>query len=91
MSVFRDVQQAAPVAVFKLTQDFNNDPFPNKVNLGVGGELARRVSHGNGYQEQRARGSGSARRIKGPKRLMSPVQEFTVNLLFYTSNTCKCI
>uniref|UniRef100_A0A3P9HHQ6 Aspartate aminotransferase n=1 Tax=Oryzias latipes TaxID=8090 RepID=A0A3P9HHQ6_ORYLA len=36
MSVFRDVQQAAPVAVFKLTQDFNNDPFPNKVNLGVG-------------------------------------------------------
>lgn len=42
MSVFRDVQQAAPVAVFKLTQDFNNDPFPNKVNLGVGGKLARR-------------------------------------------------
>ncbi|PWA25654.1 hypothetical protein CCH79_00001642 [Gambusia affinis] len=36
MSVFCDVQQAAPVAVFKLTQDFNNDQFPNKVNLGVG-------------------------------------------------------
>uniref|UniRef100_A0A3B5PYW7 Aspartate aminotransferase n=1 Tax=Xiphophorus maculatus TaxID=8083 RepID=A0A3B5PYW7_XIPMA len=36
MSVFCDVQQAAPVAVFKLTQDFSNDEFPNKVNLGVG-------------------------------------------------------
>ncbi|XP_019222462.1 aspartate aminotransferase, cytoplasmic isoform X1 [Oreochromis niloticus] len=31
-----EVPQAAPVAVFKLTQDFNNDQFPNKVNLGVG-------------------------------------------------------
>ncbi|XP_026212619.1 aspartate aminotransferase, cytoplasmic [Anabas testudineus] len=36
MSVFADVPQTAPVAVFKLTQDFNNDPFPIKVNLGVG-------------------------------------------------------
>ncbi|KAM4599773.1 aspartate aminotransferase, cytoplasmic isoform 1-T1 [Fundulus diaphanus] len=36
MSVFCEVPLAAPVAVFKLTQDFNNDPFPNKVNLGVG-------------------------------------------------------
>ncbi|CAJ1067639.1 aspartate aminotransferase%2C cytoplasmic [Xyrichtys novacula] len=36
MSVFCEVPQAAPVAVFKLTQDFNNDQFPNKVNLGVG-------------------------------------------------------
>lgn len=39
MSVFGEVPQAAPVAVFKLTQDFNNDEFPNKVNLGVGGKL----------------------------------------------------
>nr|XP_015799824.2 aspartate aminotransferase, cytoplasmic [Nothobranchius furzeri] len=36
MSVFREVTLAAPVAVFKLTEDFNNDPFPDKVNLGVG-------------------------------------------------------
>ncbi|KAM8858492.1 aspartate aminotransferase, cytoplasmic [Spinachia spinachia] len=36
MSVFCEVPQAAPVAVFKLSQDFNNDQFPNKVNLGVG-------------------------------------------------------
>ncbi|XP_059928818.1 aspartate aminotransferase, cytoplasmic [Gadus macrocephalus] len=36
MSVFRDVTQAVPVAVFKLSQDFNNDQDPNKVNLGVG-------------------------------------------------------
>ncbi|KAM6916632.1 LOW QUALITY PROTEIN: aspartate aminotransferase, cytoplasmic [Xenentodon cancila] len=36
MSVFSEVPQAAPVAVFKLSQDFNNDQFPDKVNLGVG-------------------------------------------------------
>lgn len=36
MSVFCEVPQTAPVAVFKLTQDFSNDQFPNKVNLGVG-------------------------------------------------------
>lgn len=40
MSVFCEVPQAAPVAVFKLTQDFNNDQFPKKVNLGVGGKLS---------------------------------------------------
>lgn len=40
MSVFSEVPQAAPVAVFKLTQDFNNDQFPQKVNLGVGGKLS---------------------------------------------------
>lgn len=39
MSVFSEVAQAAPVAVFKLTQDFNNDQFAKKVNLGVGGKL----------------------------------------------------
>ncbi|XP_076020350.1 aspartate aminotransferase, cytoplasmic [Genypterus blacodes] len=36
MSVFSEIALAAPVAVFKLTQDFNNDSFPQKVNLGVG-------------------------------------------------------
>ncbi|XP_034464883.1 aspartate aminotransferase, cytoplasmic [Hippoglossus hippoglossus] len=36
MSVFSEVPQAAPVAVFKLSQDFNNDQCPDKVNLGVG-------------------------------------------------------
>lgn len=45
MSLFSEVPQAAPVAVFKLTQDFNNDQFPNKVNLGVGGKLCIVVSH----------------------------------------------
>uniref|UniRef100_A0A3B4A2P4 aspartate transaminase n=1 Tax=Periophthalmus magnuspinnatus TaxID=409849 RepID=A0A3B4A2P4_9GOBI len=37
MSVFTDVPQAPPVAVFKLTADFKDDPHPQKVNLGVGG------------------------------------------------------
>lgn len=51
MSVFCEVPQAAPVAVFKLSQDFNNDQFPNKVNLGVGGKLSTvslSLFHGNG-------------------------------------------
>lgn len=42
MSVFSEVPQAAPVAVFKLTNDFNNDQFPQKVNLGVGGKLSEK-------------------------------------------------
>uniref|UniRef100_A0A3B3T2Z6 Aspartate aminotransferase n=1 Tax=Paramormyrops kingsleyae TaxID=1676925 RepID=A0A3B3T2Z6_9TELE len=36
MSVFSEVPQAAPVAVFKLTADFREDTDPRKVNLGVG-------------------------------------------------------
>ncbi|KAF3688043.1 Aspartate aminotransferase, cytoplasmic [Channa argus] len=36
MSVFGDVPQAPPVAVFKLTADFREDNHPQKVNLGVG-------------------------------------------------------
>ncbi|KAG5855278.1 aspartate aminotransferase, cytoplasmic-like [Anguilla rostrata] len=36
MSVFSEVPQAAPVAVFKLTADFREDKDPHKVNLGVG-------------------------------------------------------
>ncbi|XP_051504436.1 aspartate aminotransferase, cytoplasmic-like [Myxocyprinus asiaticus] len=36
MSIFAEVPEAAPVAVFKLTADFREDQNPNKVNLGVG-------------------------------------------------------
>ncbi|KAM8841826.1 aspartate aminotransferase, cytoplasmic-like [Synchiropus picturatus] len=36
MSVFREVPQAPPVAVFQLTADFREDGHPQKVNLGVG-------------------------------------------------------
>uniref|UniRef100_A0A3P9IL12 Aspartate aminotransferase n=2 Tax=Oryzias TaxID=8089 RepID=A0A3P9IL12_ORYLA len=36
MSVFGEVPQAPPVAVFKLTADFREDSHPQKVNLGVG-------------------------------------------------------
>lgn len=38
MSIFSDVPQAPPVAVFKLTADFREDGHPQKVNLGVGGK-----------------------------------------------------
>uniref|UniRef100_A0A3P8YV32 Aspartate aminotransferase n=1 Tax=Esox lucius TaxID=8010 RepID=A0A3P8YV32_ESOLU len=36
MSLFGEVPQATPVAVFKVTNDFKEDPNPKKVNLGVG-------------------------------------------------------
>ncbi|KAK6328514.1 hypothetical protein J4Q44_G00004920 [Coregonus suidteri] len=36
MSLFGEVPQATPVAVFKLSNDFKEDPNPKKVNLGVG-------------------------------------------------------
>ncbi|XP_069545575.1 aspartate aminotransferase, cytoplasmic-like [Brachyistius frenatus] len=36
MSIFSDVPQAPPVAVFKLSADFREDGHPQKVNLGVG-------------------------------------------------------
>ncbi|XP_052006370.1 aspartate aminotransferase, cytoplasmic-like [Xyrauchen texanus] len=36
MSIFAEVPEAAPVAVFKLSADFREDQNPNKVNLGVG-------------------------------------------------------
>ncbi|XP_056442161.1 aspartate aminotransferase, cytoplasmic-like [Gadus chalcogrammus] len=36
MSIFSEVPQAPPVAVFKLTADFREDSHPQKVNLGVG-------------------------------------------------------
>ncbi|XP_056326524.1 aspartate aminotransferase, cytoplasmic [Danio aesculapii] len=36
MSIFGEVPQAAPVAVFKLTADFREDQDQKKVNLGVG-------------------------------------------------------
>ncbi|KAG5266329.1 hypothetical protein AALO_G00229780 [Alosa alosa] len=36
MSLFTEVPQAAPVAVFKLSADFRDDKDPRKVNLGVG-------------------------------------------------------
>lgn len=41
MSIFSDVPQAPPVAVFKLTADFREDDHPQKVNLGVGGKVER--------------------------------------------------
>lgn len=41
MSIFVDVPQAPPVAVFKLTADFREDDNLQKVNLGVGGKMVR--------------------------------------------------
>jgi len=36
MSVFSDVLQAPPIVVFALSQECNEDPHPNKVNLTIG-------------------------------------------------------
>ena len=38
MSWFANVEAAAPIEVFALTQAFNDDPHPQKVNLSVGGK-----------------------------------------------------
>lgn len=46
MSLFSDVPQAPPVAVFKLTADFREDSHPQKVNLGVGGKSRQQSANG---------------------------------------------
>lgn len=43
MSIFSEVPQAPPVAVFKLSADFREDSHPQKVNLGVGGKDANAI------------------------------------------------
>ncbi|MEQ2169310.1 hypothetical protein GOODEAATRI_023910 [Goodea atripinnis] len=45
MSLFSDVPQAPPVAVFKLTADFREDSHPQKVNLGVGGKSGQLLAN----------------------------------------------
>ena len=37
-SWFSNVDAAKPIEVFALTAAYNEDPHPNKVNLGVGGK-----------------------------------------------------
>ena len=38
-SRFSDLAQDPPIEVFELTRHFNEDSHPNKVNLGVGGNI----------------------------------------------------
>lgn len=40
-SCFSCVEQAPPVEVFALMKSFNDDPFPEKVNLGAGGQSSK--------------------------------------------------
>lgn len=37
-SIFGDLQVGPPIEVFALVRKFNEDPFPKKVNLSVGGK-----------------------------------------------------
>lgn len=37
-NIFENVELGPPIEVFQLTANFNKDPHPDKVNLGVGGE-----------------------------------------------------
>lgn len=37
-NIFANVELGPPIEVFQLTANFNKDPHPDKVNLGVGGE-----------------------------------------------------
>lgn len=38
-NIFANVDLGPPIEVFQLTANFNKDQHPDKVNLGVGGEL----------------------------------------------------
>lgn len=41
-NIFENVELGPPIEVFQLTANFNKDPHPDKVNLGVGGEFVIR-------------------------------------------------
>lgn len=41
-SIFDGIEQGPPIEVFALNKAFLEDNSPDKVNLGVGGELNRR-------------------------------------------------
>lgn len=43
-NIFENVELGPPIEVFQLTANFNKDPHPDKVNLGVGGECPTFVS-----------------------------------------------
>lgn len=38
-SKFASIENAPPIEVFALTKAYTEDPFPQKVNLGVGGNI----------------------------------------------------
>ena len=37
MSLFERVEAASPIEIFALQKAFDEDKFPDKVNLGIGG------------------------------------------------------
>lgn len=45
-SLFSDVPQAPPVAVFQLTEDYKADTSSKKINLGVGGTFTYYILSG---------------------------------------------
>lgn len=40
MSMFDAVEAGPPIEIFELTKRYREDTFPQKVDLGVGGEFA---------------------------------------------------
>ena len=42
-SKFASVENAPPIEVFALTKAYTEDPFPQKVNLGVGGNIRKQL------------------------------------------------
>lgn len=43
-SKFAAVESAPPIEVFALNKAYTEDPFPKKVNLGVGGMLIMSIN-----------------------------------------------
>lgn len=59
-NIFANVDLGPPIEVFQLTANFNKDQHPDKVNLGVGGELksVQYFSSRRAAEINRGRGQG---------------------------------
>lgn len=59
-NIFANVDLGPPIEVFQLTANFNKDQHPDKVNLGVGGELksVQSFSSRRAAEINRGRGQG---------------------------------
>lgn len=60
-NIFENVELGPPIEVFQLTANFNKDPHPDKVNLGVGGECPTSSPAATGTTRNQARQRSGSR------------------------------
>lgn len=63
-SRFADLVQEPPIEVFELTRQFNESNNPNKVNLGVGGNVSQRC------KQKLAKGPNAVKFFKHTRMIM---------------------